>query len=128
MATSGKEATPEPKQEIASKTNANDSICSAIILEGNNYKSQGNIFRDKIDTLRQNNDSVFEDFYILYCFPIYFLGIIGFIIFKILFLSNTIRLWPVIGKIYSEIYFGKTPARLGCKKRIVLKKRKTKGV
>ena len=64
LATSGKEATPEPKQEIASKTNANDSICSAIILEGNNYKSQGNIFRDKIDTLRQNNDSVFEDFYI----------------------------------------------------------------
>ena len=35
-----------------------------IIQEGNNYKSQGNIFRDKIDTLRQNNDSVFEDFYI----------------------------------------------------------------
>lgn len=42
------------------KTNANDSICSAIILEGNNYKSQGNIFRDKIDTLRQNNDSVLK--------------------------------------------------------------------
>ena len=76
----------------------------------------------------QDVSSVFEVFYILDYFPICFLGIIGFIIFKILFLSNTIRLWPVIGKIYSEIYFGKTPARLGCKKRIVLKKRKTKGV
>ena len=64
LATSGKEPTPKPKQEIASKTNANDSICSAIILEGDNYKSLGNIFRYTIDTLRQNNDSVFEDFYI----------------------------------------------------------------
>ena len=35
-----------------------------IIQEGNNYKSQGNIFRDKIDTLRQNNASVFDDFYL----------------------------------------------------------------
>ena len=76
----------------------------------------------------QDVSSVFEDFYILYYFPIYFLGIIGFIIFKILFLSNTIRLWPVIEKIYSKIYLGKNPARLGCKKRRVLKKRKTKGV
>ena len=65
LATSGKEPTPKPKQEIASKTNANDSICSAIILEGDNYKSLGNIFRYTIDTLRQNNDSVFEDFYII---------------------------------------------------------------
>ena len=64
LATSGKEPTPKPKQEIASKTNANDSICSAIILEGDNYKSIGNFFRYTIDTLRQNNDSVFEDFYI----------------------------------------------------------------
>ena len=52
LATSGKEPTPKPKQEIASKTNANDSICSAIILEGDNYKSLGNIFRYTIDTLR----------------------------------------------------------------------------
>ena len=64
LATSGKEATPEAKQEMTSKTNANDSICKAIILEGDNYKSQGNIFRYTIDTLKQNNDSVFEDFYI----------------------------------------------------------------
>ena len=64
LATSGKEPTPEPKQEMTSKTNANDSICKAIIREGDNYKSQGNIFRYTIDPLRQNNDSVFEDFYI----------------------------------------------------------------
>ena len=49
---------------MTSKTNANDSICKAIIREGDNYKSQGNIFRYTIDPLRQNNDSVFEDFYI----------------------------------------------------------------
>lgn len=36
----------------------------AFIQEGGNYKSQGNIFRYNIDTLRQKNDSVFEDFYI----------------------------------------------------------------
>ena len=36
------------------------SICSAIILEGDNYKSLGNIFRYTIDTLRQNNDSVLK--------------------------------------------------------------------
>ncbi|MGJ0692727.1 hypothetical protein [Bacteroides faecis] len=66
LVTSGKEPEPEPepKQKTTLKTNINDSICMTIIQEGNNYKSQGNIFRDKIDTLRQNNDSVFEDFYI----------------------------------------------------------------
>ena len=66
LVTTGKEPEPEPepKQKTTLKTNINDSICMTIIQEGNNYKSQGNIFRDKIDTLRQNNDSVFEDFYI----------------------------------------------------------------
>ena len=47
------------KTKTTLKTNINDSICMTIIQEGNNYKSQGNIFRDKIDTLRQNNDSCF---------------------------------------------------------------------
>lgn len=58
------ESIPEPKQESISIIDINDKKCMSFIEEGGNYKSQGNIFRYNIDTLRQNNDSVFEDFYI----------------------------------------------------------------
>ena len=39
-------------------------MCLSIIQEGENSKIQGDVFRFDIDTLKQNNDSVFEDFYI----------------------------------------------------------------
>lgn len=41
-----------------------DKMCQSIIQEGETYKMQGDVFRFSIDTLKQNNDSVFEDFYI----------------------------------------------------------------
>lgn len=58
------ESIPEPQQESIPTIDINDEKCMAFIQEGGNYKSQGNIFRYNIDTLRQKNDSVFEDFYI----------------------------------------------------------------
>lgn len=54
---------PEPIQEPI-PTIDYDGMCMSIIQEGNNYENSGNVFRDKIDTLKQNNDSVFEDYYI----------------------------------------------------------------
>lgn len=41
-----------------------DGTCMSIIQEGNKFENSGDLFRDNIDTLKQNNDSVFEDFYI----------------------------------------------------------------
>ena len=53
------ESIPEPTPTIDY-----DQMCLSIIQEGENSKIQGDVFRFDIDTLKQNNDSVFEDFYI----------------------------------------------------------------
>lgn len=53
------ESIPEPTPTIDY-----DKMCLSIIQEGENSKIQGDVFRFDIDTLKQNNDSVFEDFYI----------------------------------------------------------------
>ena len=51
------ESIPEPTPTIDY-----DKMCLSIIQEGENSKIQGDVFRFDIDTLKQNNDSVFEDF------------------------------------------------------------------
>lgn len=53
------ESIPEPTPAIDY-----DKMCLSIIQEGENSQIQGDVFRFDIDTLKQNNDSVFEDFYI----------------------------------------------------------------
>ncbi|MEL5894820.1 serine/threonine-protein kinase [Bacteroides sp. GD17] len=66
LSTSGgkTEAEPGPIQDTIPAIDYNK-LCMSIILEGKSYEALGDTFRYQIDSLKQKNDSVFEDFYII---------------------------------------------------------------